>query len=415
MNLLNQLSLVFAKTVYVKKTSAHVITTFIGIFVLNLFAAVNASDDLLSSIADPENDTKNPLLIIPMGSYLEHFNIGNIYLKNENIYLKILSDGKNIKTGVGLHFKPTRSVPTSESCWAQGYDLSKGNDMDLYCNTDIHKASGKEDAAQFLYSSLVPFGSYLQSCTGVLQTRENDRVYLYASCTADKISHYVHLEFIPDKLDITDCKSEIVNHYGSLACGDTPVKPRHILSGSYLESCELSRSYYEPDTQKLHSVCGDREIHHLTLNNADSCIGKGKDIAFINKELVCQDSLSNEVRQHTASKYVPAGSYLTTCTRISFYPCMASDGRGLLSAKCASQKQSGHFIEASLTDSNNICSMSSLGYVSNIEGRLVCDSEIKFNNEDPTQGLDLLPHFQCDSVEYDGWFPWWWAKSVIFQ
>ena len=77
-----------------------------------------------------------------------------------------------------------------------------------------------------------------------------------------------------------------------------------------------------------------------------------------------------------------------------FYPCMGQNNRGLLAALCAERTYS--FVRVQLLDADDRCRMSNMGYVSNINGKLVCDPDITFNNEEPTQGSDLLPQLQCD-------------------
>ena len=74
-----------------------------------------------------------------------------------------------------------------------------------------------------------------------------------------------------------------------------------------------------------------------------------------------------------------------------YFPCMGDSGQsdqGVLIAQCANEKDS-RFKPTSLKENSSTCRMSDMGYVSNINGVLVCDPSISFDNEEPTDGTDL--------------------------
>lgn len=365
---------------------------------------------ILSAAATANAET--PDLFLPMGSYLKDFNIGTLIFSNKMAYLK----SSTVFDNQLLSFEPAFNlvgelIHTPVQCAQEGYDLRKGSTTDLACDTSVIRPY--ENAARFLYSALVPYGSYIHSCTGILRTRENDRFYLYASCRPENATdrgNNLRDTFSPNRLDITDCTGNIENINGVLKCTDSPVVPRRILSGSYLEDCNLSASYYDPDTQILYAVFPDdvsigigfTEIdpyYSITLENAGECIGAGKDIAKIDLILVCQHNIYKEVKEYTASTVIPAGNYLLTCKNMIYYPCLGVDGQGLLAAGCASVQNGmmpNLFLEAHLSDADDKCRMANMGYVSNVNGELVCDPDITFDDEDPTQGSDLSPLLQCN-------------------
>ena len=296
-----------------------------------------------------------------------------------------------------LNFKSMGVIPTAESCWSQGYDLTEGYYLfHLVCNTAIKKTP--ELASRFFYSVLPSYGSFLHTCTGMLRTRENNRKYLYASCISGNKFFARLKDFVfTQKINITDCQNDIVNDQGILKCSDNEVKPRHILTGSYLESCNASDSIYDEDAGTLKTLCRNNDGYfpfEPTLENVGSCMGVGNDIVLKDGKLECESAPNKKVTEHIASKFLPAGNYLATCRNMSFFPCMGESGHGVLVAECADL--SGHFIETRLEDRGGTCSMSGMGYVSNINGQLTCDEDILFEDEDPTDGSMLQGDLQCN-------------------
>ena len=384
----------------------------------------------------PVNATGNeatPSLFIPLGSYLEHFNIGLIHFNQGDMYLNFRPYGDFEDK---LSFEVADGIPNPESCWSQGYDLAKGRCTDLSCDTTTQRTP--DEVSRFLYSAPMPYGSYLAKCTGIIRTLENNRYFLYATCL--KAGHGPNPRdnfYQKNKLDITDCQNDInSDELGALSCTDSPVRPKQILSGSFLSSCNLSDTYYYPD-HDLRYIESVRRFDQksLSLLFANSCIGSGKDITFsfnspsplpeetslsegvscpdddtsstrykppsskytARGSLICKEDSTKEVRPHTASRYIPAGNYLLTCKKIAFYPCMGPDRQGVLSAQCRNAQ--GIYQETQLAYGDSECRMSKPGYVSNINGQLHCDPDSPFDNEDTTQGADLLPHFQCNEDE----------------
>ena len=384
---------------------------------------------LLAATVNATGNEATPSLFIPLGSYLEHFNLGRIVYKQGEMYINKSPFGsKEIK----LSFEAADNIPNPGSCWSQGYDLAKGNCTDLLCDTTTQRMP--DEVSRFLYSAPMPYGSYLRKCTGIIRTLENNRYYLYAACLqAGWLSNSSDIHYTKNRLDITDCQNNIDSDTaGVLSCTDAPVQLKQILSGSYLSMCNLSDTNYDPDSGFNHidSICGYFP-KPVTLDEAGLCTGSRKDIAFtsdsiyprqresplpeadncsengtsptfyrspprlsVSKAPVCMEDPTKEVRLHIASRYIPAGSYLLTCRKMAFYPCMGPDRQGVLSAQCLNPQ--GKFQEAQLAYGDSECRMSKPGYVSNISGQLHCDPDSPFDNEDTTQGTDLSSHFQCN-------------------
>ena len=351
---------------------------------------------LFTVLLHTENVLSAPTLIIPQGSYLESYNIGSIYLDDGDFYFKAGRGALATK----LSFQSTNSVPNAEQCWKMGFDLIKGEETDLAC--DSSSPSSVERASNFLYSALVPFGSYLSSCTGILQSQEENQTILYASCLERQGGRrsVANSFYKPNRLDITNCQGEIINTNGVLECTGSTVTPKQVLTGSYLESCSLSYASYNFETDNLYAFCGYGSdtgdtpysaFYGYNLENASNCIGSGKDIVWVGNKLECRDDSEKEVTRHTASLKLPLGNYLTTCSRVAFYPCMGSSGLGVLAAQCANKKND--FIETRLEDRDVKCRMAEMGFVSNINGVLKCDPDITAFDEQPTSA-DLM-YFEC--------------------
>ena len=385
---------------------------------------------LLTAATNATGSEATPSLFIPLGSYLEHFNIGRIDFYQGEMYFNPRPYGVLSKK---LSFKIADGIPNPESCWSQGYDLTKGSFTDLLCDTTEQRVP--EEVSRFLYSAPMPYGSYLTNCTGIIRTLENNRYFLYAACLkAGYGSSPSDSYYRKNKLDITNCQSDInSDESGVLSCTDSPVRPKQIVSGSYLSLCNLSDTYYDPDHifDQITSVCGFNQTL-LQFSNAGSCIGLGKDIAFIfdspdptqeepsfpeaddcsengttrykprplgfrisfRNGPICKEDPTKEARLHFASRYIPSGGYLLTCRKIAFYPCMGPDRQGVLSAQCLNAQ--GKFQETQLAYADSECRMSKPGYVSNINGQLHCEPNSPFDNEDTTPGTDLSSHFQCN-------------------
>ena len=362
---------------------------------------------LLSLIIQKTTHAKEQMLLIPFGSYLRNTNIANIRIVRGNVYLGSESMIEEVK------FQPGKDILNARSCWSKGYNLKKTSDgKKLTC--DKSKKRTPVNAAEFLSSSIVPYGSYLDSCTGLLQTRKGDQSYLYASCMYDGapslLYDYYGKFYFSQKINLANCPpGGIFSHNGHLTCSPGHAKPRTILSGSYLDQCKITGTYYEPDTGRLETLC---EKQKLVLENASQCLGEGKDIIVVHQSsltqwlqslyfgtepqttsLECIEKESGEVVMHTASSYLPPGDHLLTCKKAAYYPCLGENKQGLMVAECADI--CGHFIETMLEDTNKNCRISELSYISNKEGELTCKPGSKFN-VNKTGIPNLLDHFQCN-------------------
>ncbi len=76
----------------------------------------------------------------------------------------------------------------SLNCWRDGFDIIKGKDK-FSCDRSISKPI--INAVHFLYSVLIPNGSYLDSCISILKTRElvnsEMRSFIYATCKTNSL------------------------------------------------------------------------------------------------------------------------------------------------------------------------------------------------------------------------------------
>ena len=324
-----------------------------------------------------------PELFLPFGSYLEHVLLHKIFIRGGSFYYARAGDPTR------LSFAFADGNADAESCWRQGYDIKALSVSSLTCDTSQQKTP--KNVAKSLNSVLVPYGNYLDSCAGTMRTIENGRSYLYSSCDQIDYSPFPW-DYIPGRLDITDCKlGNISNEDGHLTCQETSDYSRQILSGTYLQHCNIEDTYYLKDAQQMTTVCPGKS---LTQSIPDDCLGSGRDIIFQNGSLKCIQSESDTVAIHTASPYLPPGNYLLTCRKPAFFPCLGRNRQGRLVAEC--QKEFGDLVSASLEDGDSPCRMDQLGYVANKDGVLVCDPSYKFNDEDPTVGTDLIHTFQCN-------------------
>lgn len=324
-------------------------------------------------------ENSQPSLLIPLGSYLKKIALHEFYIKDNYFHSTITARPR-------LDFKQEENITTPYDCWLSGYDVKKVNLHMLAC--DLSQKKDPVNIADFLYSSLVPYGNYVDNCIGTLRSRENNSSFLYSSCFTPESRFRLRM----NKLDITDCTNRsLSNNNGYLECLDAPVDSRKVLSGSYLDSCMITRTYYYEESQKLETYCSGKT---LSLQVTNECLGEGKDIIYDNGVVLCVETPSRQVLSHQASPYLPPGNYLISCTRAAFYPCLGSNGQGKLVAECKNNNKD--MVPTFMEDSETRCRMDQLGYVSNIDGELVCDPDIPFNNEDPTQGTDLTPHFQCN-------------------
>ena len=328
-----------------------------------------------------------PSLVIPFGSYMETVPLSALYISDNKLHYSI-----------GTAFTSTVSL----DCWQAGNDIYF-NGEELGCNTSTTR--DVENAARFLYSTLIPYGSYLENCIGLLKTLENfndkTHYYLYASCRT--VINQIKVVFRPQKIDITDCPAgHLINRDGNLICATAATPQRKVVSGSYLTSgCDVADSYYSPTLDRITTRCHKKL---LSVSGVKSAIHSGKDVVYRNQSLEFADTSQGAASIHEASLYLPAGNYAVSCRNAAFFPCMGQEGKGLLVATCLSTDITGiipvsSYKNAFLEDADNQCSMHNMGYVSNINGELVCDPDVEFDyEEDPTQA-ELVKHLQCPASE----------------
>ena len=316
-----------------------------------------------------------PGLVIPLGSYMETALLWRLYI----------SDNK-------LHYFDT-SIDLD--CWQAGHDIYFDHVQSLNCDTS--ETGDVVNAARFLYSTLIPAGKYLETCTGLLKMPVNvngtTRYYLYASCRAWSIHKPPSWA---QKVDITDCPAgQLVNRKGDLVCPDFFRPRRKIVSGSYLTSgCDVAESYYNASVDKISTRC---EGIDYSISNITSAINSGKDVVYRNQSLEFANTSQGPASIHEASLYLPPGNYTLSCRNAAFFPCMGQAGQGLLVAKCLPAEAYGKrdYKSAFLEDADDHCAMHNMGYVSNIDGNLVCDPDIEFNYEENPTEAGLLEHLQC--------------------
>ena len=332
-------------------------------------------------------------LFLPSGSYLEHVFLNRIFIRDGFFYYE---NGNTKPTR--LRFTPSEGITSPESCWSQGYDLKALYAYHLLCNTSQRRTPG--NAAASLYSTMAPYGSYLDSCTGTMRTIENSRSYLYSSCMKSRAPRASSWAFMASKLDITDCNFKIIlNENGRLKCQKHSAYSRKILSGSYLQHCNITDTYFFERTQQLTTVCPFGKVEKYI---SDACLGPGRDIIYQNGSLQCIESDTSHVEVHVASPYLPQGDYLLNCYKPAFYPCLGHNRKGKLVAECQTSRtnfmkgQLTGLVQASWNAGGSLCRVAQSGYITNRDGVLVCVPGDEFNDEDPTMGTDLRHTFQCN-------------------
>ena len=332
-------------------------------------------------------------LFLPYGSYLEQVFLNRIYIRDGFFYYEN-GNGKSHR----LRFTPLDGIASPESCWSQGYDLKATSSYGLLCNTSQHRTPG--NAAALVYSTMVPYSSYLDTCTGTMRTVENNHSYLYSTCRKDKAPPFSSWGFIANKLDITDCNSgAIINQNGRLSCHKHSAYSRKILSGSYLQHCKITDTYYFEDTRHLITVCHSGKVGKYV---SYACLGAGRDIIYQGGSLQCIESDTGQVEVHAASPYLPPGDYLLNCHKPAFYPCLGHNRQGRLVAECQTSKTDftrgrlTGLVQASWNQGDSLCSVTRSGYITNSDGVLVCVPGDEFNDEDSAEATDRMHRLQCN-------------------
>ena len=135
--------------------------------------------------------------------------------------------------------------------------------LSLWSHYERHVSiSGTINAADFLYSELVPFGPYLQYCTGIMAIIEEGRKYLYTSCS---IGEGITFKVVSSRYDITDCSPgtiDVTASTGYLNCnGSTDfgsgnnLISQYIPRGNYLLTCTNMKFYPCRDGGRLEASC----------------------------------------------------------------------------------------------------------------------------------------------------------------
>ncbi len=270
-------------------------------------------------------------------------------------------------------------------CWKNGHDVRKEGPH-LGCDTSVKRSV--VNAANFLYSTLLPTGSYLESCSGVFRTIEiidgRERSFLYASCeksSGTQEGFVLNTSIATSRLDITDCSpGKITNSDGYLQCMEQRSTPRSIVTGSYLKYCFAANSRFDSSKDTLTAECGGMKQYH-TLEGLSNCLSSGGDVVFDNTGLACDIETSKTSEIHTASDYIPPGNYSLSCTDMAYYPCAGKNRKGLLTAKCFTNNSDPTDLINStfLENADQACSAAS--YVSNVNGTLQCDPDTPSVND----------------------------------
>ena len=187
-----------------------------------------------------------PQIWIPLGSYMKSVNLSRLRVHQNFFAVYRLSDVDTVSKHTV--YSAAGSGLTAYDCWVRGFDIIYGtgsNNPYLSCNRRLPRV--RVNAADFLYSELVPYGEFLSGCTGLLVTKEESNTYLYATCDSTENGE------TPQRLNITDCPpgSVALNHTsGLLSCsgstsyqstsqtGETHPVSRFIPRGNYLLSCK---------------------------------------------------------------------------------------------------------------------------------------------------------------------------------
>ena len=100
--------------------------------------------------------------------------------------------------------------------------------------------------------------------------------------------------------------------------------------------------------------------------------------------MVCTDravslkAISSLGGEHNVSEWIPRGNYLLTCKDIKFFPCLGENKQGRLEAQCAlDSRGERRYVQSFLEDGDSVCRLANMGYISNINSKLVCDPEQK--------------------------------------
>ena len=165
-----------------------------------------------------------------------------------------------------------------------------------------------------------------------------------------------------------------------------------MVSGSYLQQCDLGLTHYDPLRDQLRTLCGHAV---LSYDSVTTCVDAGMDIKFLNNELRCVSDTETTAQFHTSGSLLPAGNYLLTCKGLNYYPCLRHNGvQGVLVGTCTGKLNysKNQKFSSLLTNGAGQCRFSGAGFVSNINGELRCDPDIDFSMN---TGAGERPDFEC--------------------
>lgn len=353
---------------------------------------------------DSQNNTGS--LLIPLGSYLRHVNLANIFVSG-NFLLYSASDFIT-KDGITEFIDAPAKFPLD--CWRNGLDIdlhAPGLASFVFMCNETHKYPKPVNVADFLYTHLIPGGYLTNQCGYMLKTRElidgEWQSFLYTTCSQKTYLSPLR-RGVPYKIRIMPSREDRVglsDGKGSFATHQQMAKK--IIYGSYLNSgCDIGLTDYSVEKDQLTTVCytGSESIPY-TLNKTASCVEQSLDITFDEAGLTCQPgTLASTV--HTASYYLPAGNYHISCAHSAYYPCLGENNRGMLVTRCLRNptgpkgSQVRLEVTATLDDSDDLCQMNSVGYISNFDSVLRCDPTFRMEQEYPTQAADIAADFTCN-------------------
>ena len=209
--------------------------------IVELFPSLSCMKKILSLVLVlfSHSSLSAPSLFLPLGSYMSKTDLATVFYDES---IDFLTDYN------GMPSSPL-GLKDARNCWSHGYDISVNSEelnLQRYWSCERSESKRRQppiNAAMFLYSMLVPYGSYLEKCIGVIATLEDNRKYLYATCDSFLSS------LRSQKLDITDCENMDITSDGSgtLSCRSPrnlpPGVAPYLPPGNYILTCRNARYY----------------------------------------------------------------------------------------------------------------------------------------------------------------------------
>ena len=219
-----------------------------------------------------------PILDIPFGSYLAQCDLSRTHMSGGDLSSHCSQNPGGFFEG-RYGFSRLISMHDAGSCWSEGADITINSAGQFECDRTVSREP--VNAADFLYSRHAPMGSYTKSCRGILRAEEEGRSFLYATCISGNGVY-------PQRRDITNCQGmDIHNDNGRLNCRPASENTENVMvSGSYLQQCDLGLTHYDPLRDQLRTLCGHAV---LSYDSVTTCVDAGMDIKFLTPELpACQ-------------------------------------------------------------------------------------------------------------------------------